>query len=70
MINIDCLLYVEDDFSNRLVMRLLVEKTLNVRYYAIFKTVQTFFQESGAFRYDRTLSCWISTFLHITVFKC
>jgi CheY-like chemotaxis protein len=37
MINIDCLLYVEDDFSNRLVMRLLVEKTLNVRYYAIFE---------------------------------
>jgi len=28
---------VEDDFSNRLVMKLLVEKTLNVRDYAIFE---------------------------------
>jgi CheY-like chemotaxis protein len=28
---------VEDDSSNRLVMKLLVEKTLNVRYYAIFE---------------------------------
>ena len=37
MINIDCLLCVEDDFSNRLVMKLLVEKTLNVRDYAIFE---------------------------------
>ena len=37
MINIDCLLYVEDDASNRLVMKLLVEKTLNVKNYAIFE---------------------------------
>ncbi len=37
MIDIDCLLCVEDDPSNRLVMKLLVEKTLNVRYYAIFE---------------------------------
>ena len=37
MIDIDCLLCVEDDSSNRLVMKLLVEKTLNVRYYAIFE---------------------------------
>ena len=37
MINIDCLLCVEDDFSNRLVMKLLVEKTLNARYYEIFE---------------------------------
>ena len=37
MIDIDCLLYVEDDSSNRLVMKLLVEKTLNVRHYAIFE---------------------------------
>lgn len=37
MINIDCLLCVEDDFSNRLVMKLLVEKTLNVKHYAIFE---------------------------------
>ena len=37
MIEIDCLLCVEDDSSNRLVMKLLVEKTLNVRYYAIFE---------------------------------
>jgi CheY-like chemotaxis protein len=35
--DIGCLLCVEDDFSNRLVMKLLVEKTLNVRYYAIFE---------------------------------
>jgi CheY-like chemotaxis protein len=37
MIDIDCLLYVEDDLSNRLVMKLLVEKTLRVRHYAIFE---------------------------------
>ena len=37
MIGIDCLLCVEDDASNRLVMKLLVEKTLKVRYYAIFE---------------------------------
>jgi CheY-like chemotaxis protein len=37
VINIDCLLCVEDDSSNRLVMKLLVEKTLNVKYYAIFE---------------------------------
>ena len=37
MIDIDCLLCVEDDSSNRLVMKLLVEKTLHVRYYAIFE---------------------------------
>ena len=36
MINIDFLLCVEDDPSNRLVMKLLVEKTLNARDYAIF----------------------------------
>jgi two-component system, cell cycle response regulator DivK len=37
VIDIGCLLCVEDDSSNRLVMKLLVEKTLNVRYYAIFE---------------------------------
>src|SRR5215211_7169131 len=37
MININCLLCVEDDSSNRLVMKLLVEKTLSVKYYAIFE---------------------------------
>ncbi len=37
MINIDCLLCVEDDPSNRLVMKLLVEKMLNPKYYAIFE---------------------------------
>lgn len=37
MIDIDCLLYVEDDSSNRLVMKLLVEKTLQVKNYAIFE---------------------------------
>ena len=37
MIDIDCLLCVEDDSSNRLVMKLLVEKTLNVRYCEIFE---------------------------------
>ena len=42
MINIDCLLCVEDDSSNRLVMKLLVEKTLNVRYYAIFEDSNDF----------------------------
>jgi CheY-like chemotaxis protein len=37
MIEIDCLLCVEDDASNRLVMKLLVEKTLHARYYEIFE---------------------------------
>ena len=37
MITIESLLCVEDDSSNRLVMKLLVEKTLNVRNYAIFE---------------------------------
>jgi two-component system sensor histidine kinase TorS len=37
MINIDCLLCVEDDPSNRLVMKLLVEKTLNAKSYVIFE---------------------------------
>jgi CheY-like chemotaxis protein len=37
MIDIGCLLCVEDDSSNRLVMKLLVEKTLHVGYYAIFE---------------------------------
>ena len=37
MIDIGCLLCVEDDPSNRLVMKLLVEKTLNPKYYAIFE---------------------------------
>jgi CheY-like chemotaxis protein len=42
VINIDCLLCVEDDFSNRLVMKLLVEKTLNVKRYAIFEDSANF----------------------------
>jgi CheY-like chemotaxis protein len=33
---------VEDDFSNRLVMKLLVEKTLNVKRYAIFEDSANF----------------------------
>jgi CheY-like chemotaxis protein len=37
MTDIDCLLCVEDDPSNRLVMKLLVEKTLKARNYAIFE---------------------------------
>jgi CheY-like chemotaxis protein len=37
VIDIDCLLCVEDDASNRLVMKLLVEKMLNPKYYAIFE---------------------------------
>jgi CheY-like chemotaxis protein len=37
MTDIDCLLCVEDDPSNRLVMKLLVEKMLNPKYYAIFE---------------------------------
>ena len=37
MIDINCLLCVEDDASNRLVMKLLVEKTLHARYYTIFE---------------------------------
>ncbi len=37
MMDVDCLLCVEDDASNRLVMKLLVEKTLNPKYYAIFE---------------------------------
>ena len=42
MIHIDCLLCVEDDFSNRLVMKLLVEKTLNVKNYVIFEDSTNF----------------------------
>jgi CheY-like chemotaxis protein len=42
MIDIDCLLCVEDDPSNRLVMKLLVEKMLNPKYYAIFEDSQDF----------------------------
>lgn len=42
MIDMDCLLCVEDDFSNRLVMKLLVEKTLNVKHYAIFEDSANF----------------------------
>lgn len=42
MIHIDCLLCVEDDFSNRLVMKLLVEKTLNVKNYVIFEDSANF----------------------------
>ncbi|HKG53981.1 MAG TPA: response regulator [Anaerolineales bacterium] len=42
MIDIDCLLCVEDDLSNRLVMKLLVEKTLNVKQYAIFEDSANF----------------------------
>jgi Response regulator containing a CheY-like receiver domain and an HTH DNA-binding domain len=42
VIDIDCLLCVEDDFSNRLVMKLLVEKTLHVQYYAIFEDSANF----------------------------
>jgi len=37
VINIDCLLCVEDDPSNRLVMKLLVEKTLTAKSYVIFE---------------------------------
>ena len=37
MININYLLCVEDDPSNRLVMKLLVEKTLNAKNYVIFE---------------------------------
>ena len=37
MIDIDFLLCVEDDPSNRLVMKLLIEKTLHVRHYTIFE---------------------------------
>jgi two-component system, cell cycle response regulator DivK len=37
VIDIDCLLCVEDDSSNRLVMKLLVEKTLNAKSYVIFE---------------------------------
>jgi CheY-like chemotaxis protein len=42
VIRIDCLLCVEDDFSNRLVMKLLVEKTLNVKNYVIFEDSANF----------------------------
>jgi CheY-like chemotaxis protein len=42
VIDIDCLLCVEDDSSNRLVMKLLVEKTLNVRHYTIFENSADF----------------------------
>jgi two-component system, cell cycle response regulator DivK len=42
VIHIDCLLCVEDDFSNRLVMKLLVEKTLNVKNYVIFEDSANF----------------------------
>ena len=42
MININSLLCVEDDASNRLVMKLLIEKTLSVKYYAIFEDSKDF----------------------------
>lgn len=45
MIDIDCLLCVEDDPSNRLVMKLLVEKTLKAKYYAIFEDSADFLQK-------------------------
>lgn len=35
-------LYVEDDFSNRLVMKLLMEKTLNTKNYTIFENSADF----------------------------
>lgn len=44
MIAIDCLLCVEDDSSNRLVMKLLVEKTLKVGHYAIFEDSTDFLE--------------------------
>jgi two-component system, cell cycle response regulator DivK len=42
VIKIGCLLCVEDDASNRLVMKLLVEKTLHVKNYAIFENSTDF----------------------------
>ena len=45
MIDIDCLLCVEDDPSNRLVMKLLVEKTLKAKYYAIFEDSADFIRK-------------------------
>jgi len=42
VIDIDCLLCVEDDPSNRLVMKLLVEKTLKAKHYAIFEDSANF----------------------------
>ncbi len=42
MIDIDFLLCVEDDPSNRLVMKLLVEKTLHTKDYAIFENSTDF----------------------------
>lgn len=42
--DIDCLLCVEDDASNRLVMKLLVEKMLKVSYYEIFEDSNDFLE--------------------------
>ena len=39
---IDYILYVEDDPSNRLVMKLLMEKTLGTKNYAIFENSADF----------------------------
>lgn len=44
MTKIACLLCVEDDFSNRLVMKLLVEKTLAVGHYAVFEDSSDFLE--------------------------
>jgi CheY-like chemotaxis protein len=40
--DINYFLYVEDDASNRLVMKLLLEKTLNTRDYTIFENSANF----------------------------
>lgn len=40
--DIDHLLYVEDDPSNRLVMKLLIEKTLGTKNYTIFENSANF----------------------------
>jgi len=40
--DVDYLLYVEDDPSNRLVMRLLMEKTLGTKNYTIFEDSANF----------------------------
>jgi len=42
------LLYVEDDPSSRLVMKLLIEKTLHTKNYAIFENSESFLEKLRA----------------------
>jgi two-component system, cell cycle response regulator DivK len=60
--NVHFLLYVEDDPSNRLVMQLLIEKTLNTKNYAIFEDSKDFM---GRLRSLRVCPSLIMLDIHI-----